>query len=155
MRQKILIKKSSEFKEYEEHTFNYVKERFAKYETALANLDLALDIDLAWYYQQEDEDMRFSRIDFKDGYICVIDIVIRRKEEPKHDLDLICINYIHPISRVGRTILRYLFGLGISCSKVPPKMLKEFLDAAEDAVKNVLSKGYEAVLEEIREKERD
>lgn len=151
MTKKNLIKRSFEFKEYEEQMLLYVKEKFSKYKNLLSNLGLALDIDLSWYNQQENEDLSFSRIDFKDGYICNIDITIRRKEEPEHDLDLFCLNFIHPILRIGQTILRWLFGLGICCSKVPPKQLKEFLDNTEGWIKKVLDKGYEAVLEEVKE----
>ena len=151
MNKKKWAEKSRDLQNFEEQTLNSVKERFAKYRSALANLGLALDIDLSWYNRQENKDISFSRIDFKDGYVCNIDITIRRQEEPEHDLDLICLKFIYMISQVGRSIWRWMFGLPISFSKVPEKFLKEFLDVTEEWIKKVLDKGYETVLEEVKE----
>ena len=154
MNKKKWAEKSNDLQNFEEQTLSSVKERFAKYENVLTNLGLALDIDLSWFNRQEDKEVSFSRINFKDGYICNIDIAIRRQEEPERDLDLICLCFIYPISQVGRSFLRWIFGLPISFSKVPEKILKEFLDDTEDSIKKVIDKGYETVLEEAKESDK-
>ena len=150
------IKKSEELKakaiEYEEQTLNSVKNRFEKYVEGLDNLGLDLDIDLIWYDQQNDPtDMSFTRIDFKRGYICSIGIQIRQKEEPKHKIDLEALSTVYAISMFGKTLFRYMFGLCSKYSRVPERMLSEYLNSAEDTVNKVINKGYDAVMQEIKE----
>lgn len=151
MTKKKLAKISPEIIAYEEQTLLSVKQQLMKYNECLDNLGLALDIDLLWYYQGED--VTFSRIEFSNGYTCAIDIQVRRKEEPKYDLDLKAINYIHPISMYGKSLIRYIFGLPSNFSKVPNKMLQEFLDSAEATINEIVANGYDVVLDETEQKE--
>ncbi len=147
MTKKKLAQVSPEIIAYEEQTLLLVKQQLIKYNESLDNLGLALDIELLWFYQGEE--LTFSRIEFSNGYTCAIDIQVRRKEEPKYDLDLKAINYIHPISMYGKSLMRYIFGLPSNFSKVPNKMLKEFLDEAEQTINKVINQGYNVVLDEI------
>lgn len=151
MTKKKLAKISPEIIAYEEQTLLSVKQQLMKYNECLDNLGLALDIDLLWYYQGED--VTFSRIEFSNGYTCAIDIQVRRKEEPKYDLDLKAINYIHPISMYGKSLIRYIFGLPSNFSKVPNKMLQEFLDSAEATINEIVANGYDVVLDETEQQE--
>ncbi|MDE6442409.1 MAG: hypothetical protein K2L12_06645 [Clostridia bacterium] len=148
MTKKQLAKRSPEFIEYEEQTLNSVKQRFAKYNESLDNVGLAIDIGLLWYYRGED--LTFSRIEFANGYTCAVDIQIRKKEDPKYDMDLEAITLIHPISQVGLRLFRY----GSCYSKVPDKMFKEYLDTVDETIIKVLDKGYTTVLQKIKEKEK-
>ncbi|MDE6442404.1 MAG: hypothetical protein K2L12_06620 [Clostridia bacterium] len=148
MTKKQLAKKSPEFIEYEEQTLNLVKQRFAKYNESLDNVGLALDIDLLWCYLGED--LTFSRIEFAGGYTCAVCIQIRRKEDPKYDMDLEAITHIQPISQVGFRMFRY----GNCYSKVSDKMFKEYLDTVDETIIKVLDKGYTTVLQKIKEKEK-
>lgn len=59
--------------------------------------------------------------------MCYMDIQVRRKEEPKSNIDLKAITLIFPISQLGQK----LFWFGTKFSKVPTKHFLIFLNDAE------------------------
>lgn len=123
MTKKSLLKRSNEFKEYEEQVLYSVQHRFTDYGPKLENHGFAMDIDLLWFKNGNNESS-LSRIEFTDGYVCAICIQIRRKEDPKYDIDLKALNFIHPIAQIGLK----LFHFGSCYERVPEKMFQEFLD---------------------------
>ncbi len=140
-----LKKRSGEFIAYEEQTLASVKSRLEKYVVPLDNLGLAIDIQLSWFYRGEDCQLEYSRIEFGDGYTSNIDIQIRRKDDPKNDMDLRAITCIHPIAQYGAKI----YSFGSHYYKVPEKMFKEYVDITEQIIVRVLNEGYEKILDEI------
>lgn len=145
MTKKKLTQKGPEIIDYEEQTLNSVKQQLADYNKMLNNLGLVLDIDLIWYYQGDE--FTYSRIEFANGYICAIDIQVRKQEDEKHDLDLEAITFMQPISQVGLKLFRY----GSQFSKIPQNILQELLDSVKATIQKVLSQGYETVLNNIKE----
>lgn len=147
MTKKELAQRCPQFIAFEDQTLLLVKERLIKYNEILDHFGLALDIDLIWFYQGEE--LNFSRIEFANGYTCAINIQVGRKEDPKYDLDLKAINYIHPISMYGKSLIRYFLSLPSKYSKITNKMLDEFSYEAEQTIKRVIDESYEVVLQDM------
>ena len=130
--------------EFEERTLNSVKHIFEKYVGELSNIGLALDIRLAWC-NRGSEEWSYSRIQYSYTYMCYLEIIVRKKEDPQFDIDLQCICHIHPISQCSM----YFWRPGTKFSKVPEKYFTDFIEQAETTIQQVLNEGYESVLQEI------
>ena len=136
--------------EFEEQTLLSAKNLFEEFVYKLGNIGLVLDIRLAWCNRgEEDKDnyLIYSRIEYSNTYMCNLEIIVRKKEDPQFDLDLQCLCYINPITQGSI----YLWRPGIKLSKMPEKYLTAYMKQAKAGIQRVLDEGYETVLEDVKE----
>ena len=144
--------KCQELKKYEEEFLYNIRNRFAEESNQLSGMGLIMDFDLMfWNVRTPEEDMSWDRIEFSEGYMCFIAMQIRKDTDPYRDMDLQALCYQEPLTRIRRS---FFTGL-LKCEHCPEKYLNEFIQSVGKYINRVLDEGYEIVLKEAIEEQRN
>lgn len=135
-------KKCAEIPAYESEILSAAKDYLKDKVKVLEPLGLCTDICLLWINYVKNAEPSLSRIPYEDGYMCELFFQIRKSDDPFPDWDLTGIWTFVYITRIEN----YGFFWGNIIGKKSIKQVNKWLKYVDRLIAEVLSQGYEYVL---------
>jgi hypothetical protein len=129
--------------DYEEKVLREAQNVIEPMKKPLADIGLKITTQLSWNYFGDEKSFT-DRIPFKDLYTCLLNIGICKEQDNSFDIDLEHVCFMFSITQIYRSVWT-----GVRQFRMYP--IIDLLEKVALSYKEVLSKGYDNVVSELRE----